>query len=126
MRLRITPPITTIMEKQKKPLQISIGARQEAQPNEILLFEADINYTLVHFANGRKLMVATTLKQMEGRFKQNNFLRIHKGFLVNMSYVDHICEYENKLYLKNNQEVIVSRRRMIDVRNELLRQPILP
>lgn len=110
----------------KKPLQISIGARQEAQPNEILLFEANINYTLVHFTNGRKLMVATTLKQMEDRFRQNNFLRIHKGFLVNMSYVDYICEYENKLYLKNKQEVIVSRRRMIEVRNELMRQPILP
>jgi DNA-binding LytR/AlgR family response regulator len=113
------------MKNTKNPLYIAIGARQEAQPNEILLFEADINYTKVHFANGRKLMVATTLKQMEGRFKCNNFLRIHKGFLVNMNYADHICEYENKLFLKNNQEVIVSRRRMIEVRQELQKQPNL-
>jgi DNA-binding LytR/AlgR family response regulator len=109
------------MKNTKTPLHIAIGARQEAQPNEILLFEADINYTTVHFANGRKLMVATTLKQIESRFKYNNFFRTHKGFLVNMGYVDHICEYENKLFLKNNQEVIVSRRRMFEVRNELLK-----
>lgn len=111
------------MEKSINTSYIAIGARQEAQPNEILLFEADINYTKIHFANGRKLMVATTLKQIEGRFKCKNFFRTHRGFLVNMNYVDHICEYENKLFLKNNQEVCVSRRKMMEVRNELMKQP---
>jgi DNA-binding LytR/AlgR family response regulator len=124
-------PITTknhlpiyllLMESLIYPYYISIGARQEARPQEIILFEADINYTKVHFANGKLLMVATTLKAFEDRFKSHNFFRTHKGFLVNMGYVDHICEIESKLYMKNHQEVIVSRRRMVNVKNELQKQ----
>ena len=120
------PIYLLLMETLKYPCYIAIGARQEARPQEIILFEADINYTKVHFANGRSLMVATTLKAFEGRFKCHNFFRTHKGYLVNMAFAERLCEAECRLHLKDKKEIIVSRRKLIELRNKLLMQNLVP
>jgi two-component system LytT family response regulator len=107
------------MKNTKTPLHISIGARQEAQPNEILLFEADANYTTIHFTNGKKQMVATTLKAFEERFKHYNFFRVHKTYLVNMACIKHFYEHENTVQLSDNKHINISRRRLTDFKMKI-------
>jgi DNA-binding LytR/AlgR family response regulator len=101
---------------------LPIGARQAALPADILLFEADINYTTIHFTNGKKIIVAKTIKQFEEQFRQHNFFRIHKAYLVNMAFVDYLSEQEHFLKLMNKREVAVSRRRLYDVKKFLLQK----
>lgn len=107
------------MKANSYPIYIPIGARQEALPSEILFFEADVNYITVHFVNGKKMIVAKTIKQFEELFKNYNFFRIHKTFLVNMAFADCLSELESSLRLTNKYEITVSRRRLVDVRKIL-------
>jgi two-component system, LytTR family, response regulator len=108
------------MKRNQYLVNIPIGARQEAQPSEILLFEADVNYTTVHFTNGKKIIVAKTIKKFEECFKHHNFYRIHKTFLVNMAFVDCLSEPDKTLRLIDSREIAVSRRRFEDVRRMML------
>ena len=104
---------------------LSIGGRQMWPPQDIIYFEAKANYTIVHFANGKKQMVATTLKILEQRFTPYSFYRIHKTYLVNMGCIKHLNHQEHTLQLIDNKQISVSRRRLgnfmqqLNQRNEI-------
>lgn len=90
---------------------IKFGIRQEElNPNEIVCFEADVNYTKIHFASGRTNVVAFTLKNIENQLNPHKtFCRVHKSFIVNVNYIKAVRETE--ILLKNKQKVSLSRRR---------------
>lgn len=94
--------------------QVHIGSWRRYSPSEIMLLLASANYTEIHFTNGRKMLVATTLKQLEKRFSvSGDFFRTHKSFLINLN---HIKTYDRFLSdefveMQNNYKVAVSRRR---------------
>jgi two-component system, LytTR family, response regulator len=93
--------------------KIQICGRNRAFPNEIVWLEACVNYTIVHFRNGKKLLVAKTLKELESRFFEHNFFRIHRSYLVNMRYIKDFNPDEYSIQLTNNQLFVVSRRKML-------------
>jgi DNA-binding LytR/AlgR family response regulator len=101
------------------PNSINIGARTEVLPQELLMLKGDTNYTIVHFANGTKLTVATSLKKLEARLLPFNFFRTHKTFLVNMDCVIRFCEFENMIQLNDNQHIMVSRRKLSSLKQFL-------
>lgn len=90
---------------------ISIGGRQEVNPDEVVMLQAEINYTVVYFANGRKTIVATPLKTLEGRFSSYDFFRTHKSYMVNLKCVAFLHEATNIVQMTDNHKVIVSRRK---------------
>ncbi len=90
---------------------IPIGGRQEVKPEEVLMLQAEINYTLVYFVNGRKTIVATPLKKLEERFSPFDFYRTHKSYLVNLKCIKCFIEPTNTLQMTDNHKVIVSRRK---------------
>ena len=61
---------------------------------DIIRCASDGNYTMVYFADGSKLFVAKTLKDLEELLLPYRFERIHKSHLVN---VDHLRRYYNRL-----------------------------
>jgi DNA-binding LytR/AlgR family response regulator len=88
---------------------VHIGAWKEVKPQEVMLLEADINYTKVYFRNGKKMTVATSLKELEHRFNTFQFFRTHKSYLVNLDFVE---EYKrDTLIMTNNVKVNLARRR---------------
>lgn len=98
---------------------VNIGARTEVQPHEISLLKGIENYTMVHFTNGRHLLVATSLKKLEARLIAFNFFRTHKTFLVNIDCVKRFYEYENMVQMNDNQRVTVARRRTLGLKRIL-------
>lgn len=98
---------------------ISIGGRQEVKPEEVLMLQAEINYTLVYFVNGRKTIVATPLKKLEERFTPFEFYRTHKSYLVNLKCVKCFIEPTNTLQMSGNQKVTVSRRKRLKLKEYL-------
>lgn len=55
--------------------------------NEITHFEADSNYTIVHLSNLQKIVVSRVMHAFEDVLPPEQFLRIHKSYIVNLNYV---------------------------------------
>jgi len=79
------------------------------QMQDIIYCKADDNYTELFLSNNRKKLVSKTLKYFEGILKESGFARIHKSFLVNVTY---IVSYKKgkggTVYLSNGKELSVS------------------
>ncbi len=93
----------------KTIIQIPIGGRQKVCPDEVIMLQADVNYSIVFLSDGSKLIVATTLKKLEERFSQFAFIRMNKSYLINSQFV--IEQQENALELSNSLIINFSRRK---------------
>ena len=54
--------------------------------SEILYFEGQANYLAIH-TTGEQYRMRSTMSAVEEELKNNGFLRIHKGFLVNLEHI---------------------------------------
>jgi DNA-binding LytR/AlgR family response regulator len=112
----------SITLKNTKPMNthnIHIGGRQRVNPKEVVMLQADVNYTVLFFANGKKAIVATTLKSLEPRFVPFDFFRTHKSYLVNLKCIQNFSEVTNMLQMVDNHIVTVSRRRRMSLKTQL-------
>ena len=79
------------------------------QMKDIVYCKADDNYTELFLVSNQKKLVSKTLKYFEDILKENGFARIHKSFLVNVSY---IASYKKgkggTVYLSTGKELSVS------------------
>ncbi len=95
---------------------IRIGSCRQHSADQIILLLGSANYSEVYFSNGKKIIVAITLKQLEKRFSlSGDFFRTHKSYLINVKYIKdtnslHTNEY---IEMKNNFRVAVSRRKRV-------------
>ncbi|MCU0326750.1 MAG: LytTR family transcriptional regulator [Spirosomaceae bacterium] len=94
-----------------KSNSIKLGIRQEdLDPEDILCFEADVNYTKIHFRSGRVNTVAFTLKNIEGQLSgYESFCRVHKSYIVNLNYIQHV--EKTAIMLQNEKRILLSRRK---------------
>jgi DNA-binding LytR/AlgR family response regulator len=84
------------------------------ESTDIVCLEADINYTIFHLLNGKKVISSFTLKKHELALKNYNFLRINRSQLLNQKYIESV-EMERKsclIRLTNGQHFRSSRRKM--------------
>ncbi len=58
--------------------------------NDILYIEAERNYCKIHCKDKEHLLV-TTLKDLEEKLSDNELMRIHRSFIVNLSHIDEIA-----------------------------------
>lgn len=88
--------------------------------DNISYLKADGNYTAIHLIGGAKHHVSKTLKEYEEILCEhgiNQFIRIHKTYIVNITCIDHLEKGEEAfLKLKDGTRLEVSRRK----KNELL------
>ena len=57
------------------------------KPSDVIRCESDSNYTYVLLANGEKICVTKTLKQVEESLHGFSFFRVHQSHLVNLNHV---------------------------------------
>lgn len=98
---------------------IHIGGRQQVNPKEVVMLQANVNYTVLFFTNGKKAIVATTLKSLESRFEPFDFFRTHKSYLVNLKCIQNFSEVTNKIRMTDNHIVTVSRRKLLRLKEQL-------
>ncbi len=84
----------------------------------IVYCKADSNYTHFFMSDRSRFTASKTLKEIAHTLTQQQFVRIHKSFLVNKSYVQAV-EHAGFVRLNDNTRLEVSRRRMGAVRGEL-------
>ncbi len=93
------------------------------KPNSILYCQADSNYCKIIFTDGKQLVLAKTLKHMEGMLSNELFFRIHKSFIVNLNYIlqfDKTNEFQVRL--TNGEHLPVSIRKKEEFINVVLQK----
>jgi two-component system LytT family response regulator len=80
--------------------------------SEILYCEADSSYTVFVLENGKKIISSKTLSEYESILDSNDFIRIHRSYLIN---INHVKEYKKgeggTVIMSNKAEIEVSRRK---------------
>ncbi len=99
----IPAQITFLLVNQKQKIRIPT--------NSIIMLEGLANYTIIHLQNGKQKLYARTLRHFENLLFGEHFIRVHRGFLVNSSFIIDYDKEENILRLENNLEVSISRRK---------------
>ena len=75
--------------------------------------KADINYTHIHLQNGKKIMIAKTLKSFETILANHQFYRIHRAVMINGKHLQQYDSILGEVLLTNNYREIASRRRKV-------------
>ena len=64
-----------------------LGGIRFVELDEIVSLQADSNYTILHLRDMQKLVISKTLKDFDELLDENEFVRIHKSYIVNTNYV---------------------------------------
>jgi len=103
------------LEQEGKPGFIALATRESiefAQPEEILYCASDSNYTMIYFCDGRKKLVARTLKEFDQMLSEHQFFRVHQSYLVNIRHIkEYIRTDGGYLILKNKAKIPISKRK---------------
>ena len=107
-------------ERKGKRGRIALASKESIEfvdPHEIVVCEANSNYTNVYLAEGRKRVISKTLKEFEDMLVQFDFFRPHNSHLVNLSRVKEFIRGDGGyLVMENKMKIPVSKNK----REELL------
>jgi two-component system LytT family response regulator len=79
---------------------------------DIIICEAEKNYTIIHLQNRKPLVVSRPLMEYERILEGTPFLRVHKTYLINLQHVHEYHRGEGGVVIMSNgAEVEVSRRK---------------
>lgn len=79
--------------------------------DNIIRCESDNYYSILYFKNGTNLMVSKTLKEMEQKLEEYDFVRTHKSHLVNIRCIMNFIKDEMVVLLSDGTKVPVSKRK---------------
>jgi two-component system, LytTR family, response regulator len=75
----------------------------------IMYLEAEGNYTMIHFADKRTLLVCKTLREMEEMLPSTKFVRIHRSHTVHLKFVEKYMKGKSgHIVLTNRKALSVS------------------
>lgn len=102
----------------KKELLVPVGARRSLSPNDILMLQAEINYTHIILRDGSTVLTSTCMGIIERRLRKFNFFRPNRSTVVNLNFLEeYVGATENSVKClvikqgRKNIKVSVSRRR---------------
>lgn len=87
----------------------------------IISCEADDNYTILHLRDGKTMVVTYTLGDAEEILKDFSFLRVHRGYVVNLNEIERYVKGEGGyLVMSDGSSIDVSRSRKEGLLKRLL------
>lgn len=90
------------------------GNRLLVDYNQILYVEAEQKKVYMFIKSGEKLQVRQTLKELEERLAAHQFVRVHKGYLINLDHIAEVVPWFSGGYLirlgDGSHEIPMSRR----------------
>ncbi len=107
-------------ERKGKRGRIALTSKESIEfvdPHEIVVCEANSNYTNVYLAEGRKRVISKTLKDFEDMLAPFDFFRPHNSHLINLARVKEFIRGDGGyIVMENKMKIPVSKTR----REELL------
>lgn len=83
------------------------------EPSSVIYLEGSGSYTNIYTASGEKHIASKLLRTYEERLQTHpDFIRIHKSYIVNRSYIRSVCydDYKSWIVLTNNSKLELSDR----------------
>ncbi len=106
--------IESIQTERKEVTRLTLPQQQGlsiVEVRDIVHLEADSNYTIFYMKDGKRIVVAKTLKEFEEVLEPNIFVRIHKSHIVNLDYLKSFSAMNSSVTTTIGNELAVSRRR---------------
>ena len=85
--------------------------------NNIVLIKGEANYSIIYMDGGRERLVSHTIKYYEEHLENHGFLRVHRGYIINPTYVKEYNPEEESIMMVNGVSANVSRRKKYLLRN---------
>lgn len=79
--------------------------------DSIIYLKSNINYTIFYKNNGKSAIATKTLKEYEDVLPPQQFFRIHKSYIVNISAIKGFSRSTGMVLLENEVQLPVARRR---------------
>lgn len=101
-------------ENDAKIMLPTIDGLQIVHAQDIIKVEAEWNYTIFHLVNNKKIISSKTLANFEEKLITKKFFRIHRSFMINLSYLTMIKQDEERGFfavLSDGSEMEIARRR---------------
>lgn len=115
---RAVKQVSAEQERQKKTLVITLGDTGKAIAWSDIYYLESRNHKVVVYTKEGELEYYARLEDLETEL-QGQFYRIHRGYLVNLSYVD---EYDKtEIRMANGDKLLLSRRKYNDFVKAYLR-----
>lgn len=76
---------------------------------DIVLVEAKSNYSDLVLIDKRRILISKTLKDIQPVLEQQQFLRVHRQYIINLNEVKHFNRNESLLTMTTNDVLPVSR-----------------
>ena len=100
-------------ERKGKRGRIALASKESIEfvdPNDIVVCEANSNYTNVYLVEGRKRVISKTLKEFEEMLMQFDFFRPHNSNLINLARVKEFIRGDGGyLVMENKMKIPVSK-----------------
>ena len=103
-----TPPEFCVISKGKMNF---IYQKKKILLNEIVMLEAEANYTNIYLLNGKKVLISRTMKLFDNLLKNYPFTRIHRSFIVNEHHMKSYDADKECMMLSNDLKATISRRK---------------
>jgi len=124
----ITQQVEILMQKLHQPAKsinkIALPTMEGLQMilvNSIISCEADSNYTILLLKGNKKVIVSTTLKEIEESLEDYSFARVHRSYLVNLNEVEKYIKGEGGyLIMSDGSNIDVSRNKKENLLKKLL------
>ncbi len=96
-------------ETDKKYLFVKSGYKTERVCfDDIIYFEGMREYVRIHLINGKTLMPLISLRVLEEQLPSDNFMRVHRSFIVNLSKIVSVEHsrviFEDKVYIPVSEQ----------------------
>jgi two-component system, LytTR family, response regulator len=77
--------------------------------HDIICLEAQGNYTMIYFIDGRQILVCKTLNMAEEMLTEGAFVRIHRSSTINLDRLKNYIKGKGGfVIMENNKELVVS------------------
>jgi two-component system LytT family response regulator len=100
-------------EVKRKKVALSIDGKIKMIPFDSIIYcESESNYTYIYLAQGKRVMISKTLKEVEKIIGNPGFFRVQNSYLVNLGHIKEYIRGEGgELIMSNGDEVKVSRKK---------------
>lgn len=82
--------------------------------HDIELIRSSGNYCFVFFTDDTKVLISTTLKELESQLSPYHFYRVHHSVLINCDHVETYKTNRREVVMKSGESIMVSHRRKAD------------
>lgn len=92
------------------------GTRQIVIPlSQLVCMEGSGNYAYIYTSDGKRYLASKTLKSYADILDKAMFLRVHKSWIINLTFLQAYCEDNRSLRMLGGREIVISRRRVREV-----------